>query len=84
MNTLSRVEDCDCGESGQSAVQSEAGGRGLRPILCALIKYNHFNPPRFNCLLAEAATSSVHPKRSTSAARHYFSVTQTGNTKKKF
>lgn len=45
-NTLSMslVEDCDCRESGQSAVQREAGGHGLRPIHCALIKYNHFNP----------------------------------------
>lgn len=38
------MEDCDCRESGQSAVQREAGGPGLRPIHCALIKYNRFNP----------------------------------------
>lgn len=42
--SLSLVEDCDCRESGLSAVQSEAGGPGLRPIHCALIKYNRFNP----------------------------------------
>lgn len=45
-NTLSvsPVQDCDHRESGQSAVQSEAGGHGVRPIHCALIKYNRFNP----------------------------------------
>lgn len=44
MHSVKLLLDNDGRESGQSAVQSETGGPGLRPIHCALIKYNRFNP----------------------------------------
>lgn len=60
--------DCNCRESGESAVQREAGGHSLRPLHCALIKYNRYNPPQFNSLPSEAATSLTLSKPSAPAA----------------